>query len=141
MHIAVLSSTPLNAREGSGTFVGIAGLARGLRALGHQIDVRPLGRRSGFHTFDRWRYNVGVAISPPRGVDLVLGVDLDGFIWARRRRVPFIASLKGVIADELQNERGWVRTLLSVQARWERLNTERADLVMVTSRYCAEVVR
>jgi glycosyltransferase involved in cell wall biosynthesis len=69
----------------------------------------------------------------------VLGVDLDGFLWARRRRLPFAASLKGIIADELRNERGWVRVLLGVQARWERLNTRRADLVMVTSRYCAEV--
>lgn len=66
-------------------------------------------------------------------------MDLDGFLWARRRRTPFVASLKGIIADELKNERGWVRTLLSVQARWERLNTRRADLVLVTSRYCADV--
>ena len=50
-----------------------------------------------------------------------------------------MASLKGIIADELRNERGWVRALLTLQARWERLNTRRADLVMVTSRYCAEV--
>jgi glycosyltransferase involved in cell wall biosynthesis len=46
-----------------------------------------------------------------------------------------------VIADELRNERGWVRALLAVQARWERRNTARADLVMVTSRYCAEVAQ
>jgi len=71
----------------------------------------------------------------------VLGVDLDGFMWARRRALPFVASLKGIIADELKNERGWVRTLLSVQARWERRNVERADLVVVTSRYSAEVAR
>jgi glycosyltransferase involved in cell wall biosynthesis len=71
----------------------------------------------------------------------VLGVDLDGFMWARRRALPFVASLKGIIADELRNERGWVRTLLSVQARWERRNVERADLVVVTSRYSAEVAR
>ncbi len=71
----------------------------------------------------------------------MLGVDLDGFLWARRRALPFVASLKGIIADELKNERGWVRTLLSVQARWERRNVERADLVMVTSRYSAEVAR
>jgi glycosyltransferase involved in cell wall biosynthesis len=68
-------------------------------------------------------------------------VDLDGFMWARRRALPFVASLKGIIADELKNERGWVRTLLSVQARWERRNVERADLVVVTSRYSAEVAR
>ena len=134
----MLSSTPLNPREGSGTFVGIAGLARGLTALGHEVSVRPLGRRTRFHTLDRWLYNAGVAARPP-SADVVVGVDLDGFLWARRRRTPFVAMLKGIIADELQNERGWVRTLLSLQARWERLNTARADLVMVTSRYCADV--
>jgi phosphatidyl-myo-inositol dimannoside synthase len=71
----------------------------------------------------------------------VLGVDLDGFMWARRRALPFVASLKGIVADELRHERGWVRVLLSVQARWERRNVERADLVVVTSRYSAEVAR
>jgi glycosyltransferase involved in cell wall biosynthesis len=50
-----------------------------------------------------------------------------------------VASLKGIIADELRNERGRVRALLAVQARWERRNVERADLVLVTSRYCADV--
>ena len=105
------------------------------------MEIRPLGWRSGFHTLDRWLYNVGIALRPPQGVDAVLGVDLDGFLWARRRWLPFVASLKGIIADELRNERGWVRALLRLQARWEQLNTRRADLVMVTSRYCAEVAR
>jgi phosphatidyl-myo-inositol dimannoside synthase len=141
VRIAVLSSTPLNPLEGSGTFVGIAGIAHGLTALGHEVEMRPLGRRTRFHTLDRWLYNVGVALSPPRGVHLVMGVDLDGFLWARRRRTPFVVSLKGIIADELKNERGWVRVLLGRQARWERLNTRRADLVMVTSQYCASVAR
>ena len=71
----------------------------------------------------------------------MLGVDLDGFMWARRRALPFVASLKGIIADELRNERGWVRALLSVQARWEGRNVERADLVVVTSRYSADVAQ
>jgi glycosyltransferase involved in cell wall biosynthesis len=109
--------------------------------LGHQITLRPLGRRTGFHTLDRWLYNAAVALRPPREADLVLGVDLDGFLWARRRALPFVASLKGIIADELKNERGWVRALLTLQARWERRNVERADLVLVTSRYSAEVAR
>jgi glycosyltransferase involved in cell wall biosynthesis len=139
VRITVLSSTPMNPIEGSGTFVGIAGIARGLAALGHHVEMRPLGRRTRFHTLDRWLYNVGVALSPPHDADLVMGVDLDGFLWARRRMVPFVASLKGIIADELKNERGWVRVLLERQARWERLNTRRADLVMVTSQYCAAV--
>jgi glycosyltransferase involved in cell wall biosynthesis len=66
-------------------------------------------------------------------------VDLDGFLWARRRRLPFVVSLKGVIADELKNERGLTRALLSIQARWERLNARRADIVIAPSRYSAGV--
>ena len=69
----------------------------------------------------------------------MVGFDLDGFLWARARRLPFVVGLKGIIADELRNERGWVRVLLSVQARWERRNTERADLVIVPSRSSAAV--
>jgi glycosyltransferase involved in cell wall biosynthesis len=105
------------------------------------VTLRPLGRRTGFHTLDRWLYNAGVVLRPPRDTDLVLGVDLDGFLWARRRTLPFVASLKGIIADELKNEQGRVRALLAVQARWERRNVERADLVMVTSRYSAGVAQ
>lgn len=90
---------------------------------------------------DRWLYNAGVVLSPPRGADLVVGFDLDGFLWARRRSLRFVASLKGIVADEARNERGWVRRLLGIQARWERENTRRADLVVVTSRYSAEVAQ
>lgn len=116
-------------------------MAGGLEALGHTLELRPLRLRTGFHTLDRWLYNAGVALRPPRGADLVYGVDLDGFLWARARRAPFVVSLKGVIADELKNERGVTRALLSVQARWERLNARRADLVVVSSRYSAEAAR
>lgn len=168
MRLAFLSSTPPSAREGSGTFVGLDGLRRGLSRAGHTVDVRPLGFRSGFHTFDRWLYNARIAARPPRA-DVVVGVDLDGFIWARRRgafaathadsprlrlrlarrpdgralgaprRVPYAVMLKGIIADELRHERGWVRALLTLQARWERANCARADRIVVPSRYSAEV--
>jgi phosphatidylinositol alpha-1,6-mannosyltransferase len=68
-------------------------------------------------------------------------VDLDGFLWARARRLPFVVSLKGVIADELTNESGLTRALLSIQARWERANARRADVVIAPSRYSADVAR
>jgi glycosyltransferase involved in cell wall biosynthesis len=145
VRVDLLSSTPPSAIEGSGTFVALDGLARGLTALGHQVVFHPLRVRTGFHTLDRWLYNAAMTAVPPRG-DLVIGVDLDGFLWARwrRRRGPapvFVAAPKGIIADELRNERGWVRILLGVQARWERRNLHRADRVIVTSQYCADVVR
>jgi glycosyltransferase involved in cell wall biosynthesis len=141
VRFAFLTSTPLSPTEGSGTYVAIDGLVRGLRRLGHAVDIRPLSTRTGFHTFDRWLYNARAALAPPVA-DVTVGVDLDGFLLGRRRRRgPFVVMLKGIIADELRNERGWVRMLLSVQARWERANAERADRVVVPSRYSQAVAR
>ena len=116
-------------------------MKRGLEDLGHRLELHPLRFRTGFHTLDRWLYNAGLALRPPRHVDLVYGVDLDGFLLRRGRRAPLVVSLKGVIADELKNERGLTRALLSIQARWERRNTERADVVIACSRYSCEVAR
>ncbi|MGH7325566.1 MAG: glycosyltransferase family 4 protein [Candidatus Rokuibacteriota bacterium] len=139
MRLAFLSSTPANTTEGSGTFVAIDGLQRGLAARGHEATLWPLRLRTRFHTLDRWIYNAQLTVTPP-AADVVVGIDLDGFLWARRRqRPPFVVALKGVIADELRNERGWVRMLLGVQARWERANCERADRVIVSSRYSADM--
>jgi len=141
-----LSSTPAGPTEGSGTWVAIDGLVRGLERLGHAVTCRPLGLRTGFHTLDRWLYNVRVRLMPP-AADVVVGIDLDGYAWARRRpaadgrRPRFVVCLKGIIADELRNERGLVRALLGVQAGWERRNTERADLVIVPSRYSGAIAR
>ena len=143
MRFEFLSSTPATPTEGSGTWVAIDGLVRGLERLGHTVGRRPLGLRTRFHTLDRWLYNAAVAADPPRA-DVVLGVDLDGFLWARRRRGgarAFVVALKGIIADELRNERGLVRALLGIQARWERRNTERADRVIVPSHYLAGIIR
>jgi glycosyltransferase involved in cell wall biosynthesis len=138
VRVVILSSTPANPTEGSGTFVATAGLVRGLSDLGVDVTVRPLGARTGFHTFDRFRYNAAIALRPP-DADVVIGVDLDGFLWARRRRrTRFVVSVKGVIADEATHERGVVHALLSLQARWERANTRRADVVVAPSRYAAD---
>jgi len=135
-----LSSTPASPTEGSGTWVALDGVARGLGRLGHDVTLRPLGARTGFHTFDRWRYNARVRAAPT-AADVVVGVDLDGFLWARRRApsVRYLVMLKGIIADELRNERGLVRALLRVQARWERRNVHAAERVIVPSRYSASV--
>jgi glycosyltransferase involved in cell wall biosynthesis len=135
----LLSSTPATPIEGSGTWVAIDGLVRGLERLGHTVTRRPFRLRTGFHTLDRWIYNARVALTPPTA-DVVVGIDLDGFVWAGQPRTArFVVALKGIIADELRNEQGLVRALLGVQARWERLNTERAERVVVPSRYSAAV--
>ena len=49
-----------------------------------------------------------------------------------------VASLKGVIADEVRFESGLTRLTMGVQARCERLHVQRAARVLVTSRYSGE---
>ena len=140
MRLEFLSSTPPSPTEGSGTWVAIDGLLRGLRHLGHVARLRPITARSSVHTFDRWRYNRAIVSDPP-DADVVVGVDLDGYQWAPRRPrgVRYAVMLKGIIADELRNERGLVRALLTLQARWERANVHLAERVIVPSRYSAGV--
>jgi glycosyltransferase involved in cell wall biosynthesis len=53
----------------------------------------------------------------------------------------YVVALKGIIADELRNERGLVRALLGIQARWERMNVAVAERVIVPSRYSASVAQ
>jgi glycosyltransferase involved in cell wall biosynthesis len=66
---------------------------------------------------------------------------MDGYRLAGRTGVPHIASIKGVIADELRFEKGITRALMSVQARCERVHVLRADKVLTTSRYSADCIQ
>jgi glycosyltransferase involved in cell wall biosynthesis len=49
-----------------------------------------------------------------------------------------VASLKGVIADEVRFERGLTKLTMGLQARCERLHARRAPRVIATSRYSAQ---
>lgn len=69
--------------------------------------------------------------------DLVVGFDIDGFRYAAQAgNTRYICSIKGVLAEELQHERGTVRLLLWSLSRLEHINARRADLVLTTSAYC-----
>jgi glycosyltransferase involved in cell wall biosynthesis len=121
---------------GSGTYVGISGLARALENQNVRIEMHAPAWRFPGYTAQRILFNLGVAPSLRTShVDWVVGFDLDGFHYGRRKTVPYVASIKGVIADELTNERGVVRGMLRIQAACERLAVRRADVVVSTSRY------
>jgi glycosyltransferase involved in cell wall biosynthesis len=135
-HLAFVTSTPLSVEGGSGTYVGIRELARALGDLGIRITTHAPGFRSPSYTAKRILFNLRVASRLREGLyDWVVGFDLDGFRYGRAPRSPYVASVKGVIADELRNERGVVRLLLAMQAALERLAVRRADVVVATSRY------
>ena len=138
MRIRFITSTPLDIRRGSGTYVGIHVLAGALRTLGHTVEFETPRLHLPVYTLERLLFNRG--LRPSAEFDLTVGFDLDGYRIAAGD-ASHVASLKGVIADEVRFERGLTRLTMSVQARCERLHVQRAARVLVTSRYSAERAR
>ncbi len=135
MRIRFLTSTPLDIRRGSGTFVGIHVLARALESLGHEVAFETPRHRLPIYTLQRILFNR--SLRPSTDFDLTVGFDLDGYRIAGSGGA-HVASLKGVIADEVRFESGLTRFTMSMQAARERLHVERAGRVIVTSRYSGE---
>ena len=134
MRLRFLTSTPRDITRGSGTYVGISVLAEALRGLGHTVDFESLARHFPIYTAERLWFNHHLRSSGTH--DVTIGYDMDGYRIAGS--APHVASLKGVIADEVRFESGLTRLTMGVQARCERLHVERAARVLVTSRYSGE---
>ena len=143
MRIAFLDSWLQTNAEGSGTAAGIGGLGRALVARGHTVDrLAPPVPWPHNLTLRRLWFNTQLpALLRGARYDLVVGFDIDGAFWRRRPPgVPYICSIKGVIAEELRYERGGVRRLLWTLSRLERRNARHADVVITTSAYCRAAI-
>ncbi|HVX65205.1 MAG TPA: glycosyltransferase family 4 protein [Bryobacteraceae bacterium] len=141
MRIALLTSTPLDFARGSGTSAGISTLARALERAGAQVQFFTPARQFPVFTLERLWFNRQLRHASFRGFDAVVGFDMDGCLMAGRHGLPHIASIKGVIADELRFEHGLTRRMLAFQARLERRHVAAADLVLTTSRYSSGRIR
>jgi glycosyltransferase involved in cell wall biosynthesis len=137
LRLRFLTSTPLDITRGSGTYAGISVLADALRQLGHTVDIESPTRHLPVYTAERLWFNRGLRASA--AYDCTVGFDMDGYRIAAG--AGHIASLKGVIADEVRFERGLTRVTMGLQARCERLHVQRAARVLVTSRYSGECAR
>jgi glycosyltransferase involved in cell wall biosynthesis len=136
--IRFLTSTPLDIRRGSGTYVGIHVLARALQAMGHTVAFETPRRALPVYTVQRLLFNRTLRRDP--AFDLTVGFDMDGYRIAAGVDT-HIASLKGVIADEVRFEHGFTRLTMAMQARCEWLHVHRAARVLCTSQYSAETAR
>jgi glycosyltransferase involved in cell wall biosynthesis len=136
--IRFLTSTPLDFRRGSGTYVGISVLGRALEAIGHTVSYET--PRVSLPVFTAQRLLFNRQLRADASYDLTVGFDMDGYRIAQG--VPtHVASLKGVIADEVRFESGLTRLTMAMQARCEWLHVHRAARVLCTSRYSAERAR
>jgi len=133
VRIRFLTSTPLDIRRGSGTYVGMHVLARALGELGQIVEFETPRVHLPVYTAERLWFNRSLKRAPE--FDVTVGFDMDGYGTAD------VAALKGVIADEVRFERGLTRLTMRLQARCERLHVQRARQVLVTSRYSAGQAR
>lgn len=139
MRLRFLTSTPLNIERGSGTFAGIRTLADALAGLGAEVEIAAPTLHLPVYTAERLLFNR--RLQPAPGFDATVGFDMDGYRLAGRGGGRHVASLKGVIADELRFQTGLTRLTMAIQARCERLHARRADRVITSSRYSAARIR
>jgi glycosyltransferase involved in cell wall biosynthesis len=136
LRLLFLTSTPLDIQRGSGTYVGIQTLADAIRKLGAEVEFHVPRLHLPVYTVERILYNEALPYRTHGAYDATIGFDLDGYRLGGGR-VPHIASIKGVIADELRFQQGMTRLTMGIQARLEKWHARRADFVMTTSQYAA----
>jgi glycosyltransferase involved in cell wall biosynthesis len=144
MQIAFIDSWFQTVAEGSGTAAGIGGLQRALIARGHRVArLAPPHSWPANTTARRLLFNYHLpALLRTLRYDMVIGFDIDGVCWSGARAgTPYIASIKGVIAEEMQHERGRTRLLFELLAWLEGRNARRADAVLTTSAYCRSALQ
>jgi glycosyltransferase involved in cell wall biosynthesis len=137
LRIGFFTSTPLSVEQGSGTYVGISTLAEALRKLDVTVEIVAPSRLRPTPTVGRILFNETLRFRRSAEHDITVGFDLDGYRLAGRTRTPHIAAIKGVIADEMLQEKGLTRAGMAIQARCEALHVRRADHVVTTSQYSA----
>jgi glycosyltransferase involved in cell wall biosynthesis len=138
LRIAFLDSWLQQTVDGSGTAKSINGLDQALRRRGQRVTrIAPLRSWPRTLTLRRLLFNLQLpALLRRLHYDLIVGFDIDGVLWAGRQpTTPYIACIKGVIAEELQHERGRTRLLFRLLAQLERINVRRADAVLTDSVY------
>lgn len=130
----------MNVFEGSGTYVGIDALTKTLGGLGLEVETVTPHFPCANLTLRRLAFNQYLR-ALHTDADVTVGFDMDGYTIAGKRPGVHVASIKGVIADEMRFERGWTRRTMSIQADCEATHIRRADLVLTTSAYAAERIQ
>ena len=139
LRILFLDSWLRDRSRGSGSAVAIAGLARGLDSLGHEVTVLRPERVLPSLDLTRLLYNAGLdRRMAGRDPNLVVGFDFDGgLLRPGAIRAHYVVALKGVMADEARFEIGLDRLRFRLLAPLESRNARSAQTVICTSVYSA----
>ncbi len=141
MHLRFITSTPLNIVRGSGTFAGIATLAKFLELSGHAVEFVTPTLKFPVYTAERIVFNEMLRFRQQPASAVTVGFDMDGYTLAGRGRGFHVASIKGVIADEMRFESGLTHATMRLQARCEKIHVELASHIIAPSRYSANRIQ
>jgi glycosyltransferase involved in cell wall biosynthesis len=141
MQIHFITSTPLNFTSGSGTYAGISTLAKFLDESGNRVTLTTPDLHLSIYTLERLFFNQTLRLRNFNDADITVGFDMDGFTIAAKTGSRHIASIKGVIADEMRFERGITNTTMRLQALCEKRHAQRADIILAPSHYSAERIK
>lgn len=143
MKLLFVSSTPMDVACGSGTYVGINTLISSVRRAGCEVELIKPRLHLPIYTMERILFNESLRFMRSSGdLSATVGFDLDGYALPRSiRKRPHVASIKGVIADEMMYERGMTRATMRVQAHYEGKHVRNADFVVTTSQYAASRIK
>ncbi|HZW97183.1 MAG TPA: glycosyltransferase family 4 protein [Candidatus Eremiobacteraceae bacterium] len=141
MHFRFITSTPQDIVRGSGTFAGISTLATFLRLSGATVDLVTPTFQFPLYTVERLVFNETLRFRHGSFNVITIGFDMDGFTLAGTGRGLHIASIKGVIADEMRFEAGLTKATMRLQARCEKRHVQRADVVLATSHYSSRRIQ
>jgi len=97
--------------------------------------------RFPIYTIQRVLFNQMLRLQDGEPADITVGFDMDGYTVAKPGHGRHVASIKGVIADEMRFESGLTSATMRWQAHCERLHVHRAQLVITTSRYAARRIQ
>ncbi len=140
MKIAILTSYPLDVRAGSGVIRTLEGLCSAFKTAGNSCCFYHLKSRWDYTDLTNLRleYNNYLKELDLSSYDLVIGSDFDGWMIDVSNLQDYVVFNGGVLADVVRFESGAAKDDLISFAGKEKINLQKARLILAPSLYAAE---
>jgi glycosyltransferase involved in cell wall biosynthesis len=140
--IAIVTTWHTGVSGGSGTAVFFHSLCDGLRQRGYSLDIIAPDFNIPDYidmTLQRFLFNTELRTNPRvNAADVVIGFDYDGYGLDPQTRPPMIASIHALYKDVLPWESDPIKTIVLVQAFFDKIAMDRADHITIGSDYAKQ---
>jgi glycosyltransferase involved in cell wall biosynthesis len=140
--IAIVTTWHTGVSGGSGTAVFFHALRDGLRERGYTLDIIAPDFNIPDYidmTLQRFLFNTELRTNPRiAAADVVIGFDYDGYGLDPATRPPMIASIHALYKDVLPWETDPIKTIVQVQAFFDKVAMDRAEQITIGSEYAKQ---